>query len=107
MDQEMDSAFQRQQSSSWPTGREHRVQCGTNPLRLVLKRHVRHVANAVQGALRVNIQRGEHRIKVVLGRAGCRGEFEGLAQRMIRTKAANQYLSDLTARNDTVAGVAR
>src|SRR5271165_1430641 len=107
MDQEMDSAFQRQQSSSWPTGREHRVQCGTNPLRLVLKRHVRHVANAIQGALRVSIQRGEHRIEVLLSWTGCRDELEGLAQSLIRAEAADQNLSDLRARNDTIAGVAR
>src|SRR5208283_890251 len=100
-------ARERQRSSKRPPDREHHIQCGTNPLRLVLQRHIGHIANAVQRALRVSIQRGEHRIEVLWSWTGCRDEFKGLAQSLIRAEAADQNLSNLTAGNDTVAGVAR
>ena len=85
--------------------REYSIQVASNPLRLVFRRLVRLVADAVQGARRVRIESSEERVEVVLRRAGVCDEFEGLAKGLIRCEAVDQDLSDLTSRNHAIAGV--
>jgi hypothetical protein len=83
--------------------REHRVHVVTDALRLAPQRHVRHVTHAVQTPLRVRIERGEERVKVMLCRTYFRDELEGLAQCLIGAEAVDRDLGDLPSRDAVAA----
>src|SRR5208283_76680 len=85
---------------------QHCIQVMTYPVRLVLQRLVRHVAHAVQGALRVRIERGEQRVEVIRCWPGSRDQLEGLAQGVIGAEAADQDIGDLASRNYAIARIA-
>ena len=82
------------------------MQVFPHSLRLALERHVRGVADGVQGARRVRIESSELATEVVVRLASGGDEFETLAQRAVRGQARDQDLGDLATLDNSVAGIA-
>jgi hypothetical protein len=84
---------------------QYRIQIVSNPLRFAFQRLVVHVAHAVEGALQIGIEGRKQRIEIVLCRAGGRDQLERLLLCVTRGETVDKDLGNLTARNNTIAGV--
>jgi len=82
-----------------------RVQIILHALRLVLQLLVWAVAYSVQVVVRIGLKSREQRIEIFLrGPFGC-DQLEGLSQGLLRSQATHKDLRELTAVDNTVAGV--
>eukprot|EP00981_Chlorochromonas_danica_P005378 scaffold1091_cov164-Ochromonas_danica.AAC.1 len=82
------------------------LQVIAHALRLLVQRHVGDIANGIQRALLIAVQRPEQGVQIGLRRPLLRDQFEGLGLRRIRRQAGDEYLGYLRPRDHAIAGVA-